>query len=528
VSVRDRLRNLALADEEVLVAVGGHLGRLASLDLKATCADGLDHDGGRWAYRKRVLTVDSSSRWAGSITKASRHQWALSRRCLLARIDSLEAGVRTVRYRLSRPIGERGSKRTPGGYRSPREWHAKSRRLACLEGRLAAARADWQAGRVRVVRGGRQLLNTRHHLAQARLTEDMWRRRWEAERWFLSADGESGKRCGNETVRVTPDGVVSIKLPAPLAHLANASHGRYVLAARVRFKHRGEEWADRVNADRAVAYRIHLDVLRGRWYLTASWQRAVVKALPLEAARAHGVIGVDTNADHFAAYRLDRHGNPVGDPHRFLFDLTGTADRRDAQIRHALTRLLHWAERTGVMAIAVEDLDFATEKTREKHGRRKRFRQLISGMPTAKVKTRLVSMAAEQGLSIIAVDPAYTSSWGSEHWRKPLTTMNRSMTRHDAAGIAIGRRALGYPIRRRGVPPRHHQSDGVGHRTVQAVSDTSGREETRPRIPGPRTRCAPPGHGVKVGDQRAQHRSGHAAERRSRHRDRFPLSDEDR
>lgn len=303
----------------------------------------------------------------------------------------------------------------------------------------------------------------------------MWRRRWEAERWFLSADGESGKRCGNETVRVTPDGVVSIKLPAPLAHLANASHGRYVLAARVRFKHRGEEWADRVNADRAVAYRIHLDVLRGRWYLTASWQRAVVKALPLEAARAHGVIGVDTNADHFAAYRLDRHGNPVGDPHRFLFDLTGTADRRDAQIRHALTRLLHWAERTGVMAIAVEDLDFATEKTREKHGRRKRFRQLISGMPTAKVKTRLVSMAAEQGLSIIAVDPAYTSSWGSEHWRKPLTTMNRSMTRHDAAGIAIGRRALGYPIRRRGYRPDTTRAmvSGIGpsrpSRTPQGV-----------------------------------------------------------
>ena len=49
----------------------------------------------------------------------------------------------------------------------------------------------------------------------------------------LAADGESGKRFGNETIRVTPDGEVSIKLPAPLAHLANARHGRYVLAATV-------------------------------------------------------------------------------------------------------------------------------------------------------------------------------------------------------------------------------------------------------------------------------------------------------
>ncbi|WP_199725845.1 hypothetical protein [Nocardiopsis sp. Huas11] len=83
------------------------------------------------------------------------------------------------------------------------------------------------------------------------------------------------------------------------------------------------------------------------------------------------------NADHLAAYRLDPHGNPVGNPERFSFDLTGAAAHRDAQVRHALTRLLHWTQRTGAAAIAIEDLDFTAEKTREKHGRRKRFRQLI-------------------------------------------------------------------------------------------------------------------------------------------------------
>ncbi|WUH62318.1 IS200/IS605 family accessory protein TnpB-related protein [Streptomyces sp. NBC_00441] len=335
-------------------------------------------------------------------------------------------------------------------------------------------------------------MNTRHHLTEAGLSEEQWRQRWEAERWFLAADGESGKRYGNETIRVTPDGRASIKLPAPLAHLANSAHGRYTLTSTVGFAHRGAEWADRIEANRAVAYRIHYDTGRDRWYLTASWQKPVVQTVPLEAARAGGVIGVDTNADHFAAYRLDPHGNPVGEPHRFPYDLSGTAAHRDAQVRHALTRLLHWARQTGVTAIAIEDLDFTTEKTREKHGRRKRFRQLISGMPTGKLKARLVSMAAEHGLAIIAVDPAYTSMWGGQHWQKPLTTPRRRMSRHDAAGIAIGRRALGHPIRRRTTPPRAHQSDAHGHRTVQAAPGAPGREETRPRIPGPRTRSAPP------------------------------------
>ncbi|WP_030610695.1 IS200/IS605 family element transposase accessory protein TnpB [Streptomyces fulvoviolaceus] len=524
VAVRDRLKHLTAEDENVLRAVGAHLGRLASKDLRARCTDGPGHNGDRWAARKRALTADSSSRWAGSLTKHTHNQWALSRRCQLAHIRGLEAGVRMLRHRLSLPIGQRGSKRAPGGYRSRREWHAKSRRLACLETRLETARAGWEAGQVRVVRGGKQLLVTRHHLAKADLTEREWRERWEAERWYLAADGESGKRYGNETIRVAPDGAISIKLPAPLAHLANAPHGRYVLTTRVRFQHRGEEWADRITADRAVAYRIHYDVQRGRWYLTASWQHPVVQTIPLEAARARGMIGIDTNADHFAAYQLDRHGNPVGDPHRFFFDLTGSTSHRDAQLRHAITRLLHWAERVGVTAIGIENLDFTAEKSREKHGGRKRFRQLISGMPTARLKNRLVSMASQYGLAIVAVDPAYTSVWGAQHWQQPLTSATRIMTRHDAASIAIGRRALGHPIRRRTAPPRHHQSDGAGHRTVQAASGTPGREETRRCIPGPRTRCAPPGRGAKAGDQRTQHRSGHAAEQQSWQQDALPLS----
>ncbi|MDX2879922.1 IS200/IS605 family accessory protein TnpB-related protein, partial [Streptomyces ipomoeae] len=507
VAVRTRLKNLTAEDEKVLRLVGDHLGSLASRDLKARCAAGLGHDSERWARRKRVLTEESSSRWAGSITKATHDQWALARRGQLAHIHSLQAGVGTIAHRLSLPVGGKGSKRAPGGYGSRREWFAKSRRLQVLDERLQAARADWDAGVVRVVRGGKGLLNTRHHLDAARLTEEQWRQRWQAGRRFLQADGESGKRFGNETVRITPGGEVSVKLPAPLAHLANAPHGRYVLTACVGFAHRGEQWADRIQANRAVAYRIHEDTGRGRWYLTASWTIPPVQEVPLAAVRAQGLVGVDTNADHLAAWRLDRHGNPVGAPRRFGYDLSGTAQHRDAQVRHALIRLLYWAKRHG-LAIAVEDLDFAAEKTREKHGRRKRFRKLISGMPISRLRSRLASMAAELGILVIAVDPAYTSRWGAQHWQKPLTSKTRKTTRHHAAAVAIGRRALGHPIRRRTTPPPAHRSDEQGHRTVQADRRAPGREGTRPRIPGPRTRSVRAGSGAKAGDQDIQNRSG--------------------
>jgi len=524
VAVRTRLKHLTPDDEKALRLVGAHLGSLASKDLKTRCRDALEHSGEAWAVRKRELTPLSSSRWAGAITKASHDQWALARRCQLAHIQSLEAGVRAIEDRLSLPVGQKGTKRAPGGYRSRQEWHAKSRRLRVLQDRLAAARADREAGLVHVVRGGKQLARTRHHLDVDGPTESAWRGRWEAERWFCQADGESGKQYGNETIRISPDGVVSIKLPAPLTHLANSPHGRYVLASNVTFAHRGGEWADRVLANRAIAYRIHYHTGRDRWYVTASWQIPPTPTIPVEAALAQGVIGVDMNADHLAAWRLDAHGNPTGSPRRFFYDLTGTAHHRDAQVRHALTRLLHWAKACGVKAIAVEDLDFGAEKTREKYGRRKRFRQLISGMPTGKLRARLASMADQTGIAVIAVDPAYTSRWGAQHWQKPLTSTTRKTTRHDAAAVAIGRRAQGHPIRRRTAPPPHDRRDRAGHRTVQAGRRVAGREGTRPRIPGPRTRSVRPGRGVNAGNQNAQHRPGRSAEHGFWQQDSLPLS----
>ncbi|WP_318036752.1 IS200/IS605 family accessory protein TnpB-related protein [Streptomyces chengmaiensis] len=165
-----------------------------------------------------------------------------------------------------------------------------------------------------------------------------------------------------------------------------------------------------------------------------------------------------------------------------------------------------------MQAIAIEDLDFTDSKTREKHGRKKKFRQLISGIPTSRLRARLLSMCAESGISVIAVDPAYTSMWGAEHWQKPLTTKRRPATRHYAAAVAIGRRSLGHRIRRRTAPPRQHQSDAGGHRTAQARPGDRGREGNRPRVPGPRLQGEGTARGRNAVDQNTQDRSGSSTE----------------
>ena len=226
--VRARLR-VPPGDEAVLRAVGAHLGSLAGRDLAARCGEGrLDAKGKAVsrAGRKRALTAASSSRWAGAITRTSEDQVRLAEQNLRAGQASLQTRVRAIEARLAVPAG--GKPGRTRGYATPAERHAKAVRLQALKARLGRVQRQLDAGAVSVVRGGKALLRKRGNLAVAGLTEARWRRQWESARLFLTADGEKNKVWGNETIRWHPDeGWLEVKLPAPLADLANRPHGRY-------------------------------------------------------------------------------------------------------------------------------------------------------------------------------------------------------------------------------------------------------------------------------------------------------------
>jgi len=147
--VRARLR-LSAEDAAVLRAAGAHLGSLAGRDLAARCAEGrLDAEGRARsrAARKRALTAESSSRWAGAITRTSQDQWGLAERNLKAQKASLTARVRRNGARLAIPAG--GKAGTKRGYATAAERHAKALRLRSLQARLARVDRQLEAGRHR-------------------------------------------------------------------------------------------------------------------------------------------------------------------------------------------------------------------------------------------------------------------------------------------------------------------------------------------------------------------------------------------
>jgi hypothetical protein len=452
VRIRTRLR-VDAADERVLRAVGEYLGRLAGIDLATRCRLGCGSD--RRADRKRALTAASSSRWAGALTRTSNDQWKRGWRNLHEARANLRRAIRVIDRRLAAPVG--GRRGRVRGYASGAEHWQKQRRRQVLATRLARVEARIQQGRVSVVRGGRRLLRNRQHLEDTALTEAAWRVRWDAERWFICADGEADKAWGNETIRVHPDaGWLELKLPAVLVGLANRPHGRYRLSCPVRFSHRGDEWAAHA-ASCAVQYDISLDSNKGRWYLHASWTRPPVQPMTVQAAVAGGVVAVDLNAGHLACFAVDRHGNPTGPPITIRLELDGLpASTRDGRLREAVTLLLDHAGAAGCGGIAVEALDFADARAAGREimgrGRRgRRFRGTVAGIPTRRFRDRLVQMAANRGLAVVAVDAAWTSVWGGRYWQTPLQARypSRKLTRHHAASVVVGRRALGLGARRR-------------------------------------------------------------------------------
>jgi hypothetical protein len=272
-------------------AVGAHLGSLAGRDLAARCAEGRLDARGRArsrAVRKRALTAESSSRWAAAITRTSEDQVRLAGQNLRAERASLRARIRRIQARLAVPAG--GKSGRTRGYATAAERHAKAVRLQSLTARLAMVERRLEAGAVSVVRGGKALLRKRGSLAAVGLSDGRWREQWEAARLFLTADGEKDKAWGNETLRWHPDeGWVEVKLPAPLAHLANRPHSRYRLSCPVEFSYRGDEVAAQA-ATGAVRYDISYDRVKDRWHLDASWRIERAPAESLDGLREHLVL----------------------------------------------------------------------------------------------------------------------------------------------------------------------------------------------------------------------------------------------
>jgi len=156
VRIRTRIRSTA-AEAAALTSVGAVLGALYRGALAERIRLGrLDHKThAAWrAGRKQALTAESSSRWAGAITRTVEDQYQLGMRGLAAHVADLRTAVQVLEARCALRPGElepidgdarRGarSRRRPG-YRSRASASARPGGSRCSADGSKLPNAPWQ------------------------------------------------------------------------------------------------------------------------------------------------------------------------------------------------------------------------------------------------------------------------------------------------------------------------------------------------------------------------------------------------
>jgi hypothetical protein len=147
---------------------------------------------------------------------------------------------------------------------------------------------------------------------------------------------------------VSPDeDWLELKLPAPLARLANRPYGRYRLSCPVEFNHRGGEVAAQAETG-TVQYEVSYNPAKDRWYLDAAWKSRAGPVPSLDQLRASPAVAVDVNAGHLAVAVLTSDGNVIGTPYTIPLQLTGLlGSTRDGRVRAAVSTLIATAKAAG-------------------------------------------------------------------------------------------------------------------------------------------------------------------------------------
>jgi hypothetical protein len=499
-------------DRMVLETLGIYFSSIAGKDLAQRCKNASNHIKDDWADRKRSITKDCSSRWAGYITKKNNDAWNTARRNQLRHLTDLEKAIETIQSKLALPVhssSERKTlkeketeqakkdKRNPRkllfGYRTQHEHAMKRQRLNHLKSERDQLKRDINESVVHITRGGKKLLKNRLYLEDAGIDNATWRTKWQANRLSFGANGESGTIYGNSTIRVAPDGTVEIDVPEQFCYLANNTKRgttRYQLDAKAIFSYRHEEWLSQVTTRRAIAYEIVFGA-NSRIYLDASFTPKSTQSVPtlteLLKNQKLRILSVDLNYGFVAPAIIDRSGNMVDHLDHIPFVVDGlSASRRDGHLRQTIIEILNLADSYKCRMIVMENLGFDEMRSigREKQKSSPWFRRVVCGMPTAKFRDRMIAMASRRGIAVVGVPAAYSSIWGNQYWRDAISSPKHKVSGHTAAAVVIGRRSLGQRARRKiqaspGVTAPDQRIEEVGQPAgVESyqVEDVNGKE----------------------------------------------------
>ncbi len=308
----------------------------------------------------------------------------------------------------------------------------KKVKLANVDKKLAKLRHDQEIGKIRICFGSNKLFRKQFNLKEnGYKSHNEWLLDWKKSRnnTFFSL-GSKDENRGNQTCALQPDGSLRTRVPGSLIH----KYGRFVTIPAVRYSYGQDEVIYALQSKTALTHRFVRD--RKGWYLHSTVDIPKGKTITF-SPQGIGVLGVDINEKEIAVAETDRFGN-------FVFSMTWPAVVKDLDTEQ--TKALYGEIVREIVNLAVkagkplfhEQLDFSKKKASLKE-QGVSYARMLSGFAYSTFLTLLDRRAAKEGVTVIDVNPAFTSVIGKHNF------MNRyGITPHEAAAIAIARRAQRY------------------------------------------------------------------------------------
>lgn len=278
---------------------------------------------------------------------------------------------------------------------------------------------------------------------QRKITQNYWddslKEDWNNKRLFLEFMGESGKTCGNDTIKLNPDtGELTIKISSGMQQALKLKRREYVLG-KVVIKHGKKNVHHSIEERLATAYQFCWDSNKKVWRLNVT-----TRVEKERLYKKHGIshipgraCGIDQNSGFVSCTIVDKHGNPIA--------------QRDFHHSHSkdIGTLVHsiylWLKKNHCSTVYIENLKDLSFRKRRSVSNAKALNNTINKIPYHTFSTLLKRKMDICGGRCIKVSPYNTSKntkfWKSEKYGKTI---------HQKASYLIARRGMNLSI-----VPRH-------------------------------------------------------------------------
>ena len=278
---------------------------------------------------------------------------------------------------------------------------------------------------------------------QRKITQNPWdnslKEDWNNKRLFLEFMGESGKTCGNDTIKLNPDtGELSIKISSGIQQALKLEKREYVLG-EVAIKYGKKNVEDSIENRRATAYQFQWDCNKKVWRLHITtrvekerlYQKHGVSPIPGRSC------GIDQNSGFVSCTIVDKHGNPIA--------------QRDFYHSHSkdIQALIHsiylWLKKNHCSVVYIENLKGLSMVKRQSMSNVRALNRTVNKIPYHTFSTLLKRKMEVCGGKCIKVNPHHTSK-NTKFWKSD----KYGNTIHQKASYLIARRGMNLSI-----VPRH-------------------------------------------------------------------------